>query len=230
MGAAGAGTGGPGGRGAARLAWAALGCSLLALVAARRPGHPIGWLFLGIGLAGSAQLVAGNYAMAALADPTLPVGAVAAVAAEELRIAGLGMLLFLLLLFPTGRPPSPRWRLVGWLGLVGVAGSMARLGLRPGHDEQLLGYDNPFGVAGALAVAALVGPAGRRIQGLVDRRFNRARYDAARTVEGFGARLRDQVDLDTLSAELLGVVDRTVQPAGMSLWLRPASGSAVTEP
>jgi hypothetical protein len=70
-------------------------------------------------------------------------------------------------------------------------------------------------------VAALFQPARRRLQAWVDRRFNRARYDAARTVERFSGRLRDQVDLDTLSTELLAVLDHTVQPASASLWLRP---------
>jgi len=87
---------------------------------------------------------------------------------------------------------------------------------------QLLGRDSPLVVAGAtLAVAALFQPARRRLQAVVDRRFNRRRHDAARIIEGFGARLHQQVDLDTLTVELLAVVDQTMQPTQASLWLRP---------
>jgi hypothetical protein len=79
-------------------------------------------------------------------------------------------------------------------------------------------------VAGAtLAVAALFQPARRRIQAVVDRRFNRRKYNAGKTVEAFSFRLRDEVDLDTISAELLGVVDQTVQPTATLLWLRPTT-------
>jgi hypothetical protein len=100
-----------------------------------------------------------------------------------------------------------------------LGGAYAGLALGLG---QLLGRRSPLVVAAAtLAVAAAFQPARRRVQDLVDRRFNRRRYDAARTIEGFSARLRQQVDLDTLTAELLGVVEQTMQPTSASLWLRP---------
>jgi hypothetical protein len=98
----------------------------------------------------------------------------------------------------------------------GYAGVVLGLG-------QLLGQDSSLVVAGAtLAVAGLFQPARRRVQQAVDRRFNRRRYDAAHTIQAFSARLREQVDLDTLTAELLAVVDQTMQPIQVSLWLRPS--------
>ncbi|HEY4725283.1 MAG TPA: hypothetical protein VIJ13_04840, partial [Actinomycetota bacterium] len=91
---------------------------------------------------------------------------------------------------------------------------------------QLLGRDSPLVVAGAtLAVAALFQPARRRIQAAVDRRFNRRRHNTAERIAAFGDRLHQQIDLGTLTVELLAVVDQTMQPTQVSLWLRPP-GSA----
>ena len=87
---------------------------------------------------------------------------------------------------------------------------------------QLLGRDSPLVVAGAtLAVAAVFQPARRRIQAAVDRRFNRRRHNAAQRIAAFSDRLRQQVDLDELTAEFLAVVEETMQPTTASMWLRP---------
>jgi hypothetical protein len=106
--------------------------------------------------------------------------------------------------------------------LLGLGYAAVVLGL-----GRLVGKGSSLVVAAAtLAVAALFQPARRRVQAVVDRRFNRRHYDTTQTVEAFSARLREQIDLDTLSAELLTVAQDTMQPTQVSLWLRPKADRA----
>jgi len=332
-----------------------------AVITTRRPEHPVGWLFLGAGLVGAAQLATGEFAAAFLAasGPSVAV-AVAAWASSQFQRAVVGLLVCLLLLFPTGRPPSRRWWVLAWAVGAGVVLTWVGDGLAPVRYEEFPGVENPFGIAGlaavvkgvagaggvlavagllgalaslvvrfarsrglerqqlkwfvyaaglgfamlvlptpipdflewtlapvglsaaaavavlryrlydidrlinrtlvygvltavlglgyagavlllgqlfggvgqrtpswavagaTLAAAALFQPARRRIQQAVDRRFNRRKYNTATTIQAFSTHLRDQVDLDTLSTELLGVVDQTMEPTRVSLWLRPS--------
>jgi hypothetical protein len=337
-----------------------------ALIISRHPRHPIGWILCAFGLVAGMAAFTSEYAIYGLRSHpgAVPGGAALAWIAAWMFPFYLALLAGLLLLFPTGRPPSPRWRWVlwsagidnalavvslvsslwprrglallqrggpeaggvlgtlynvgYWVALVAVLAAVASLVVRlrraRGVERQQLkwvvyavvmagcftllmeapnlidrselaadvmyallialipvpvgmailryrlydidrlinrtlvyglltallagvyagavlvlgqvfgavGGDPPsWAVAGAtLAVAALFQPARRRIQQVVDRRFNRRKYDAAKTVEAFSVRLRDELDLDALTAELLAVVNQTMQPTGVWLWLR----------
>ena len=346
-------------------AWAVVG----ALVASRLPQNPIGWIFVSLsgflGLAGGA----GGYATHQIDHGQL--GGLTPWAAwysSYAFVCFFGAVVFVLLLFPDGRLLSPRWRVVGWAGGVGLSLFTLGAALQPGRLDDFAVVTNPAGIdspivnlmwlpgvlllqaavigsatsivirfrrarsverqqltllavagvvatsaiclswasgsvfssqdlgvaivllgvlvipvaigvamlryrlydigrlvnrtlvyasltlllAGAyvglvlggqavfssfaggsqlsvavstLIVAALFLPVRSRVQGFVDRRFYRRRYDAQRTLELFGTRLREQVDLKTLQAELRDVVDQTMQPASVSLWSRSREAS-----
>jgi MFS family permease len=336
-----------------------------AVLASRLPRHPVGWLLLAVGLSVAGSGVADGYARYGLvARPgALPAARWVAIYSPATTIVGLSLVGFVLLLTPTGSPPSSRWRPWAFLAAAGPVGFVVALTVGPGlvippyesavepvtipalagavlvaivagffltvaglvvgaaslvvrfrraqgtERQQLrwlalaaaltgagaavvgvgmvlgatavplfaagiclallplatgaailryrlydldriisrtlayglltlllgLGYAGvvlglgrllPQGsslavAAATLAVAALFQPLRRRVQGLVDRRFNRRRHDAGQLIEAFGARLRDQVDLDTLTGEVLAVVDQTMAPTRAWLWLRP---------
>jgi len=101
--------------------------------------------------------------------------------------------------------------LVGRLGVVTFA-------------TRVLPFHTPVAVAAStLAVAALFNPLRRRVQQVIDRRFNRARYDADRTVAAFAARLKDEVDLDSIRNDLAGAVHQALEPAHASVWISRGS-------
>jgi hypothetical protein len=193
-----------------QLRWVALGTAVVALLS----------------VANLATLALGAYALAPLVGGLNPPILTAAIGAAILRYR----------LYDLDRIIS-RALAYGLLTVL-LGGGYAAVVLGLG---QLLGRDSSLVVAAAtLTVAAVFQPARRRIQRLVDRRFNRRRYDAGQTIATFSTRLREQVDLDTLTGELLAVVDRTMQPTRASLWLRPqrspnvatgaaAGGSATVE-
>jgi hypothetical protein len=342
-----------------------------ALIASRRPELPIGWLFCAAGLIGVLEGIAARYAVHEFAGTSgSRSGDRAAWLSAALWYPNTALLVLVGLLFPSGRPPSARWWVVGWLLVAGAAlaaaslllfwgvgglelldaiphnpdaplatalmnvaalvlaaagvttagsllarfrraagierqqlkwlaysGALAIVGLLlflvprvigagtvPGllslagnalvaggvlgipvavgiailryrlyeidriinrtlvygvltaslgalYAGVVLGLGQLFGEVGAeppswvvagatLAVAVVFQPARRRLQAVVDRRFNRRRYHEARTIEAFTTRLRQQVDLDSLSAELLAVVEQTMEPTQVSLWLR----------
>jgi hypothetical protein len=100
--------------------------------------------------------------------------------------------------------------------LVGVFAGLVLLTTR------VLPFSSPVGVAAStLAAAGLFNPLRTRLQRLVERRFNRARYDAEATVAAFGARLRDAIDVDTVLDELAAAAGRSLQPAHITVWTRP---------
>jgi hypothetical protein len=128
------------------------------LIASRRPAHPIGWLFSGLGLLSGVHLFCGEYAIYALVveGGTLPGGRVSAWTICWLWVPINALLAFVALLFPDGKLPSPRWRPIGWLnGVMAVVGSIAAASL-PGPTPWIAAVDNPFGVEGLKDVKNLV--------------------------------------------------------------------------
>ena len=169
--------------------------------------------FAAFALSGNSNAIASAIGNAAIAGvPALPVG--------------IGVAILKYRLYDIDRIIS---RTLGYAIVTGLlAGVYAGLVLLA---TQVLDIRSPVAVAGAtLVAAALFSPLRARVQRLVDRRFNRARYDADQTVTAFASRLQDAVDLDGIRADLLSVVDRSLEPAHVSVWLAPDAAAARETP
>ncbi len=344
-----------------------------ALLTWRRPGHPVGWVFAAAGLLAAVNFATIEYGLAASAGRRLPDAAYVGWVELWIWVPCVTLVfLYLLLLFPDGRLPSPRWRLLGWMGGVFAVIAAAGVAFFPGSDRpDLPGLRNPFGVAPAavplgaagaglaglvccavlaawslvvrsrrgtevtrqqikwlawsgclgaaalvpaaalsltpgwparvasgaafaavvampaavgvavlryrlydidrvisrtlayaiitgvlaglyaglvllatgvlgvrtpvavaaatLAAAALFNPLRRRVQRAVDRRFDRARYDADQTTAAFAARLKDAVDLDAVRDDLTSVVQAALEPTHISVWTSQPGRDGVPE-
>jgi hypothetical protein len=188
-----------------QLRWFASAAALVALIAIPVvPGQfvaPAGW-------------AAGALVVMVVAIACLPVSA--GIAILRYRLYDLDTLLNRTLVYGTLTTVLA----VGYAGIVLAVGAV----LAGAGVSGTGGNGSSLAVAVAtLAVAAMFQPARRRVQRLVDRRFNRRRYNAGRTLEAFAAHVRQQTDLDALVTELLAVVDRTMEPTQVSLWLRPTA-------
>jgi hypothetical protein len=203
-------------------------CALAPFVRRRRAGpierQQLKWLAFvaaASGLAGAAGFItigSGNSAVA-IVGGLLLVAALVGVAVGIPVAVGLAILRYRLYDIDRVINRTLVYALLTAVLGLGYAGVVLVLGQLFGVGEGTPSW----AVAGAtLAAAALFQPARRRIQQAVDRRFNRRKYSATRTIDAYGVRLRDQLDLDTLSAELVAVVDQTMEPTRVSLWLRPS--------